>query len=71
MGKKPSRKKTTHRRQYSEDLKAEAVQMLFDGHSAELVVKNLGINGTILLYRWKYDLLEKSGPDATAPEYRA
>jgi transposase len=44
--------------------------MLFDGHSAESVVKNLGISGTSLLYRWKSDLLEKSGPAATALESR-
>ena len=70
MGKKPSRKRVTKRRQYSEDLKAEAVQMLFDGHSAESIVKNLGISGASLLYRWKNDLLEKSGPAATALESR-
>jgi len=58
MGKKASRKSVTKRRQYSEDLKSEAVQMLFDGHSAETVVKNLGISGTSLLYRWKNDVLE-------------
>jgi transposase len=52
-------------------MKAEAVQMLLNGHSAESVVKNLGISGTSLLYRWKNDLLEKSGPAATALESRA
>jgi transposase len=51
-------------------MKAEAVQMLLDGHSAESVVSNLGISGTGLLYRWKHDLLEKSGPTATALESR-
>ena len=66
-----ARKKSgRNRRQYSDELKAEAVQMLFDGHSAESVVKNLGISGTSLLYRWKNDLLEKSGPAATALESR-
>ena len=70
MGKKPARKKTTKRRRYDDDLKAEAVQMLFDGHSAESVVRNLGISGTSLLYRWKCDLLEKSGPAGTALESR-
>ena len=70
MAKNPARKRRTQRRQYSEDMKAEAVQMLFDGHSAESVVKNLGISGTSLLYRWKNDLLEKSGPAATALESR-
>jgi transposase len=70
MAKKASRKRRTQRRQYNDDLKAEAVQMLFDGHGAESVVKNLGISGTSLLYRWKNDLLEKSGPAATALESR-
>ncbi len=70
MGKKPSCKRATKRRQYSEDLKSEAVQMLFDGHSAETIVKNLGISGTSLLYSWKNDVLEESGPAATALESR-
>lgn len=70
MAKKPARKRRTQRRQYSEDMKAEAVQMLLDGHSADSVVKNLGISGTSLLYRWKNDQLEKSGPAATALESR-
>ena len=70
MAKRPARNKRTQRRQYSKDMKAEAVQMLFDGHSAESVVKNLGISGTSLLYRWKNDQLEKSGPAATALESR-
>ncbi len=70
MAKKASRRRRTQRRQYSYDLKAEAVQMLFDGHSAESVGKNLGISGTSLLFRWKNDLLKKSGPAATALESR-
>jgi transposase len=70
MAKKPTRKRRTKRRQYSDDLKAEAVQMLLDGHTAGSVADNLGISSTGLLYRWKYDLLEKSGPTATALESR-
>ena len=70
MAKKSARKKRPQRRQYSDDLKAEAVQMLFDGHGADTVAKNLGISGTSLLYRWKNDQLEKSGPAATALEAR-
>ncbi len=58
------------RRQYSDDLKAEAVQMLLDGHSAESVVSRLGLSGTSLLYRWKANLLSASGPAATALEAR-
>ena len=52
------------RREYSDELKHEAVQMLLDGHSAESVASNLGISGTGLLYRWKAKFLEESGPAA-------
>ena len=49
-----SRKKSGRkRREYSVELKEEAVQMLLDGHSAESVVSNLGLSGTSLVYRWK------------------
>lgn len=50
------------RRSYDADFKAEAVQMLFDGHSAQSIVKRLGISGTNLLYRWKQQHLEAAGP---------
>ncbi len=70
MAKKPTRNRRTKRRQYSDDLKAEAVQMLLDGHTAGSVADNLGISSTGLLYRWKNDILEKSGPTATALESR-
>lgn len=58
------------RRVYSEELKAEAVQMLLDGHSAESVASNLGISGTNLLYRWKARYIQASGPAATSLEHR-
>ena len=64
------RKKVSARRQYSDELKAEAVQMLLDGHSAESVVANLGISSASVLYRWKAKLLAASGPAATALESR-
>ncbi len=44
--------------------------MLLDGHSADSVVKNLGLSGPSLLYRWKSKLLEDSGPAATALDSR-
>jgi transposase len=66
----PKKKSGKSRRQYSDDLKAEAVQMLLDGHSAESVVSRLGLSGTSLLYRWKANLLLASGPAATALEAR-
>ena len=64
------RKRSRSRRQYSDELKAEAVQMLFDGHSAKSVASRLGLSGTSLLYRWKANLLLDSGPAATALEAR-
>lgn len=64
------RKNAGNRRQYSEELREEAVQMLLDGHSAASVVSNLGLSGTSLLYRWKAKLLRSSGPAATTLESR-
>jgi transposase len=66
-----ARKKSgRNRRQYSDELKEEAVQMLLDGHSAQSVVSNLGLRGTSLLYRWKAKAVAASGPAATALETR-
>ena len=71
MSKKTSVKKTSFRRRiYSDELKAEAVQMLLDGHRAESVVKNLGLTGTSLLYQWKAKILQANGPAATSLEIR-
>ena len=70
MAKKPAGRKRRARRQYSAELRAEAVQMLLDGHRAESVAKNLGLSGTSLLYRWKAKLLKDSGPAATALDSR-
>jgi transposase len=61
---------STPRRQYSDDLKQQAVQMLLDGHSAPSVVRNLGLSHTSLLYRWKADVLSKDGHTASALERR-
>lgn len=70
MAKKPTRRKHGARRQYSDELKAEAVQMMLDGHSAESVAKNLGISRANLLYRWKAKSLKESGPAATTLDSR-
>jgi transposase-like protein len=71
MSKKASRgKRRAGRRTYSDELKAEAVQMLLDGHSAESVASNLGLSGANLLYRWKAKLLQESGAAATTLENR-
>jgi transposase len=65
-------KKTTKamRRVYPEELKKEAVQMLFDGHSAPSVAQNLGIPHTSLLYRWKAEVLGQEGKAASTLEAR-
>jgi transposase len=70
MAKKPARNGRRTRRNYSREFKAEAVQMLLDGHSAASVAKNLGLSGTGLLYRWKASILRESGPAATAMDSR-
>lgn len=58
------------RRRYTNEFKEEAVQMLLDGHSAASVAERLGISGTQLLYRWKQQLLGKSGGIAGSLETR-
>ena len=58
------------RRQYSDELKSEAVQMMLDGHSAASVASRLGLSGTNILYRWKSKILSESGPAASALESR-
>ena len=70
MAKKPTRRKRPKRRVYGDELKAEAVQMLLDGHSAESVCQNLGLSTSNLLYRWKAKQLKESGPAATTLENR-
>ncbi len=70
MAKKATSRKRLTRRQYSDEMKAEAVQMLIDGHSAVSVAKNLGLSGTSILYRWKANSLQESGPAATALDSR-
>jgi transposase len=64
------RKRSGTRRQYSDDLKAEAVQMMLDGYSAESVATRLGLGSANLLYRWKANHLMASGPAASALENR-
>ena len=66
----PKKKSITSRRQYDNDFKAEAVQMLLDGHSAKSVASRLGLKSTNILYRWKANLITAGGPAATALESR-
>ena len=57
MRKKARRtKRRAARRTYGEELKAEAVQMLLDGHNAASLASNLGLSNVTLLYGWKPNL---------------
>jgi transposase len=58
------------RRRFDEGFKQEAVQMLVDGHSASDVASRLGLSGPTLLYRWKKELLGRSGGVAASLEDR-
>jgi transposase len=58
------------RRQFPEEFRREAVQMLLDGHTARSVAERLGLSSPNLLYRWKREHLERSGPVATSLEAR-
>ena len=70
-----ARKKTPvsqkrQRRDYADEFKEEAVQMLLDGHTAASVIDRLGISNANVLYRWKKEHLARSGPVASSLEAR-
>lgn len=50
------------RRTFSQEFKQEAVQMIVNGHTASSVARNVGIDNTNLLYRWKADIIASGGP---------
>ena len=58
------------RRRFTEEFKAEAVQMLLDGHTASSICERLGLSGVNLLYAWKRRLLRQGGPAAVGLEAR-
>jgi transposase len=58
------------RRVFDEQFKREAVQMMLDGLTASSVAERLGLSGTNLLYRWKQEQLDRTGPVATSLEAR-
>jgi transposase len=58
------------RREYDDDFKRQAVQMLVDGHSAASIVERLGISGANLLYRWRQQQVGQAGPVAGALDAR-
>ncbi len=70
MRRKPSGNGRATRRSFTEEFKREAVQMLLDGHSASSVSERLGLASSNILYRWKQDQLERTGPVATSLEAR-
>ena len=66
----PGPKERATRREFTEEFRREAVQMMLDGHTASSVAERLGLSGTNLLYRWKREQLERTGPVATSLEAR-
>ena len=70
MSAKSTKQTSNGRRQFTEEFKRDAVQMLLDGHSAPSVIERLGLSGTNLLYRWKREQLDQSGPVASALDAR-
>lgn len=58
------------RRRYTEEFKAEAVQMLLDGHAASSLCDRLGLSSVNLLYNWKRKILRQGGPAAESLEAR-
>jgi transposase len=73
MSKKPSVRSSAApavRREYPEELKAEAVQMYEDGHSARSITERLGLSSCGLVYRWRVQRLKKTSPGTRALETR-
>lgn len=60
----------TQRRVFTNEFKLDAVQMLLDGHTAGSIASRLGLSGSNLLYRWKREQLQRSGPVASSLEAR-
>ena len=58
------------RRQFTDEFRRDAVQMMLDGHSAASVAQRLGISCPTLLYRWKQQQLRHSGPVAGSLDER-
>ena len=66
MAKQNSKPSKRTRRTFTKEFKQEAVQMLLDGHSASSIATNLGLGRTSMIYRWKAELIDRSGPVAEA-----
>ncbi len=68
--KAPTPARPRSRRQFTDEFRRDAVQMLLDGHSAASIVERLGLSGPTLLYRWKAQQLRHGGPIASSLEDR-
>jgi transposase len=58
------------RRVFTDEFRREAVQMMLDGHTAASVAERLGLSNSNVLYRWRREELERTGPVATSLEAR-
>ena len=67
---KPGERSTSARRQYTQEFKEEAVQMVLDGHSVASVCQRLGLTSPNLLYNWKRKLVEQGGTASVGLEAR-
>ena len=61
---------SSKRRQFTDEFRRDAVQMLIDGHSAASVAERLGIGNPNLLYIWKRKFVDQAGPVAGGLEDR-
>jgi transposase-like protein len=67
---KPGSPVRARRRAFTDEFRREAVRMMLDGHSAASIAEQLGLSHANLLYRWKREELERTGPVATSLEAR-
>ncbi len=70
MSAKSMKQTSGTRREFTEEFKRDAVQMLLNGHSAPSIAERLGLSGTNILQRWKREQLEESGPVASGLDAR-
>jgi transposase len=70
QARKPEAATPSKRRVFTDEFRREAVQMMLDGHKAASVAERLGLASTNVLYRWRREELERTGPVATSLEAR-
>jgi transposase len=58
------------RRQFTDEFRREAVQMMLDGLSASAVAERLGLTDPTILYIWKKKFVAQAGPVAGTLEDR-